>query len=559
VDWAISWNYDPDSANPGTLDGNEGTPEILERIESLKLHDVQDFIQPEDFSDQLNLINDAALTLRNMAQLPDNAVYLSEFFPIRDLICIALNLPNRDMVVELKHYMLEIAENLTPWLVLDADDPLYQTLLAQIEADDRGMILTALRALGRISLSLEATNKLENVPARVLQKIQNWLLLNDDELMDACLDFLYQYTAVVPNVDNLLRSITAEDLVVHLVRLLSHGARRVNKEFDIVKERRLPARDEIAPMPQDLLPEMLKIEEPERTHEWVKAFFEPDLVSEVTQIAAWQAYQNAFNQALKTMGKALITPADFIRNSTSVYKDSAAQVVKSTPDVQAKFILKGIRARPRPISLRGEEFLHCLWASESRPNEKCKQLFCQKDKMWNHVLQTHLKESRVGDGYTNGMKDFRCQWDGCEKYAQPTKLALSAIASHIGTHIAAMWPSSNEPAAKRQRRQWVLPAKTITVPWEETLTLRDERNPSAQPQPAGIPLSAVLVLRNIARNACKTQSEEELLKQHELGGEGGGWNERLFRPVKGRLFDVLAENKALVSLDHPYDFPSVEY
>jgi chromatin structure-remodeling complex subunit RSC9 len=86
----------------------------------------------------------------------------------------------------------------------------------------------------------------------------------------------------------------------------------------------------------------------------------------------------------------------------------------------------------------------------------------------------------------------------------------------------------------------------MTVTFEETMTVRDERNPNAPPQAAGIPLSAALVLRNIARNVVKTEAEDELVKAQEEGGESGGWNETLFRPILPRLFEILAENRALV-------------
>ena len=77
--------------------------------------------------------------------------------------------------------------------------------------------------------------------------------------------------------------------------------------------------------------------------------------------------------------------------------------------------------------------------------------------------------------------------------------------------------------------------------------MRDERNPHAPPQAAGIPLSAALILRNIARNIVKTDAEEEL-KSDSRRTEQGGWNEKLFRPCIPRLFEILAENKALVSV-----------
>jgi chromatin structure-remodeling complex subunit RSC9 len=546
VDWRISWDSMAEPGDWEVLDGNNGTQDILERLQNLIEKDVPDVLQTEKTADELVLITEAVLTIRNMVTLPENAHNMSDFAPLKDLVCIIIHLPAKESVVELKHLALDIAEQLTPFMALGADDPLYRTLLSQLTSDDRGTILTALRALGRISVNLEATNKLGDVPQHVLQRITDWLLLNDDELLDACLDFLYQYTAVVPNVDNLMRSLVPEDLVDHLVRLLSHGARKVQRELTLVPAQKIPARDEIAPMPDDLLQEMLKLEEPDRVHRWVRSFFEEDNDSFVTQLAAWQAYQSAFVAPLKAAGQPVITPADFIRNSTSVYKDSNAQVLREPGDPQQKFILHGIRPRPRPLSLDDTEYGRCLWATNPlKKNEKCGQFYLKPEQMWSHILTTHLNEQRREDGqFENVEKEYVCTWGECIKFEKPTKLSLQDHARHINTHILAMM-SGTTPQSKHNTKPWIIPAKTMGVMHEETVTIRDERNPNAPPQAAGIPLSAVLVLRNVARNVVKTDAEEELLKRQESGSEQGGWNEKMFRPVLQRLFEILAENKAM--------------
>ncbi|GAB0137402.1 hypothetical protein EsDP_00005667 [Epichloe bromicola] len=544
VSWTVSWDQYAESSSIGQLDGNNGTWDILDRISNLVEKDQPDALQTGPETDQMILIAEAVLTLRNMVTLPENAVNMSDFFPIKDLVCIILHLPPKDTVVELKHMALDIAEQITPFMVLEANDPLYRTLVAQLASDDRGTILTALRALGRISMNLEATNKLSNVPTEFLGRISNWLLLNDDELMDACLDLLYQYTAVVPNVDNLIRSTVTEDLVDHLVRLLAHGARKVHRDLVLVPEKKLPARDEISPMPEDLLQQMLKLEEPERVHKWVKCFFEEDDDSFVTQLAAWQAYQSAFVSPLKAIGQPMITPADFIRNSTSVYKDSNAQVLREPGEPQQKFIIHGIRPRPRPQNFDGAEYGRCLWAPTTEKKDgECGQFYLQPQQMWNHVLTKHVGEQRnANDQFDNTEKDFTCAWGQCPKYKQPTKLHLHEFARHINTHIMSTMSGEKRTANK----PWVVPARTMSVTLEETATVRDERNPQLPPQAAGIPLSAVLVLRNIARNVVKTEAEKELVKsQKESALEKGGWNERLFRAALPRLFEILAENRAL--------------
>jgi chromatin structure-remodeling complex subunit RSC9 len=556
VDWTVSWDLDP-SGDPFELDGNNGTHDILERVEALMEKDTPDVLQTEILADKLVLISEAVLTIRNMVTLQENAHNMSDYPPVKDLVCIILTLPVRDTLTELKSLALDIAEALTPWLVLGSDDPLYRVLLAQMDSNDRGTILTALRALGRISMNLDATNTLGEVPASLLQHISSWLLLHDDELMDACLDFLYQYTAVVPNLNNMLQSIPTEHLIDHLVRLLAHGARKVQHHQVLVPEQRIPvATNEIATMPESLLQEMLQLEEPDRVHRWVRCFFEEDSESFVTQLAAWQAYQAAFVGPLKTLGQALITPADFIRNSTSVYKDSNAQVLRDPNDSQQKFIIHGIRARPSPLSLDGStEYSRCMWANNSHNRtERCGKLCLTVEEMWNHVLTAHVGAAKNESGqYDNAEKEFTCAWGDCTRYQHPTKLHLQDLARHISGHVSSTIAARRSSASgRRPSRSGVIPGRTMTLTYEETATMRDERNPALPPQAAGIPLSAVLVLRNIARNVVKTESEEELVKMRQRAkteDDRSGWNEKLFRPVMPRLFEVLAENKALVSLN----------
>lgn len=594
VDWTISNDPDIDDGEIGELDGINGTADILERIAQLKPKDVQDNFQPAEFTDQLTLIIEAVLTIRNMVMLPDNAWLIAEYPPIKDLLCILLSLPPLDIVVELKHFALDIAEQTTPHLVLDSGDPLYKTLLAQLQSSDRGTILTALRAIGRIAMHHPTeTNKLGGVPPSTLQNLMDWLLLNDDELVDACLDFLYQYTAVVPNLDVMLKETNVEHLVVHLVRLLSHGAKRSQREI-IVSEARLahePPTEQVVPIPKDLLERLLAMEEPERCYAWLRCFFEEDPEAQITQIAIWQAYNAAFLESVKRQGRPMINAAEFIRHISTVYQSAGAQVIRegAPGNESQKFIMRGIRPRSHPITPDGRSYFQCKWQlaparfvpghNRPEPPVLCGAWNLTAEKMWEHILADHLKETPSSeDGkFQNREGKFACLWGGCGKYPQPTTIHLAQFMTHIKTHIkteqarqstvaqqsgdstpAAGGPvptasPSKRPPPPRQPRV-LKPAKTITITYEETASVRDERNPNAPPQAAGIPLSAVLILRNIARNVVKTGAEEALVKgkDKKSNGEAGddvdeekGWNERLFRPVMPRLWEVFTENRLL--------------
>ncbi|RYO85790.1 hypothetical protein DL766_003746 [Monosporascus sp. MC13-8B] len=549
VNWQVSYSGDQDVPDVSVLDGANGTDDILERIGTLQPKPVLDYTQPAEFADRLTRVTEAVLTIRNMVMLQENAVYMADVYPLKDLLCIILHLPNLEMLVEVKHFALDIAEQVTPYLVLDYEDALYRTLLEQLDSTDRGTILTSLRAISRISMNLEATNMLQHVPQVVLKNIMNWLLLNDEELVDACLDFLYQYTAVVANVESLLKAVDMEHLVPHIVRLLAHGAKRVKEDVILEPEKKQPASEEVVPLPLDLHEKLVNTDEPQRCFHWLQSLFEEDAESHITQIAIWQAYQSSFG-ALTGAGRSMLSAADFIRNVSHVFSSARAQIIRGPGEVQ-RFIIEGIRARTAPMDYETkEEYARCQWTTSRAPFPKtCNGFFLGGEKMWHHVLTTHLGVTVDENGKIEDREILTsCEWADCPKYRTPAKMKLSELTRHIKTHFPAPQkrpPADGlDPAAKRQRRSYVIPAKTMSLAWEQTLVTRDERNPKIE-QAAGIPLSAVLVLRNIARNVVKTESEEKLLKKHEMGGEGGGWNEKLFRPVMARLFEVMTENKAM--------------
>jgi chromatin structure-remodeling complex subunit RSC9 len=251
------------------LNGLTGTPDLLQRLKSLPILDMQDDLLPAEVTTALGRINEAGLILRNMAMLEENAAFLSKIPSIRDLVVIALNLPNHAAVVELQHYSLEIAEQLTKWWTLDAQDPLYLSLLSQVDSNDRGRIIVALRALARIAMTLEINNRLMDVPIKTLQQICDWLLVEDEELRNACLDFLYQFTSILDNVDIFVHEVNVESVVQQLVRFLLYN----NTLLEERRSSRPPTRPQlVADAPQRLsvpiIEQLVTLDEPERSSQW---------------------------------------------------------------------------------------------------------------------------------------------------------------------------------------------------------------------------------------------------------------------------------------------------
>lgn len=559
VNWEIC--YTEDRHNINMLDAMNGTPDILQRIQCLKRVDTADELEPEDFRHKLTKIHEAGLAIRNLSLLEENAAYLSELPPLRDFLSIALNLPKSAIVTELKHYALDIAEQVTKYWSMDASDPLYRSLLNRIdEGLDRGAILTALRAISRISMNLDEPNLLNGVPISIIKHICEWILLEDEELVYACLDFLYQFTAVPENVSGLLNNIgqlPIPSLLSQLTRLLQyHATDTFTRHVISPSVPSIPA-TEIPAVPNDLLEQFLRHDEPERSNYWLKAVFEEDADSEITQIALWQAYQGRFTE-FTTHQTPLLPAAEFIKNVSTIFAGANAQVVNG---VSSKFIIKGIRPRHTPMDLKYRVYSRCLWKLPGAANV-CGQFLLKPKHMFDHIATVHLGIPHNQDGSWELMSalppqqyPLDCYWASCRHFSRSQSI-LPASPFEVGMHIKTHLPDTSKKAPLRQKSNRTLatqtPASLLNKHQEPIIEGRetsytdqiwhnspiDERG-----EAAGLPLTSVLVLRNLARNIPKA---EALIRDSGAGCWRGGGMEKLFGPLKGRLMEVMACNRNLV-------------
>lgn len=450
------------------LNGLSGTRNLLQRIQALEILDVQDDLLPESDAKALGMINEAALIIRNMIMLHENALFISMIPSIRDLIVIALNLPNHATVIELQHYALEIAEQLTRFWVLDSQDPLYRSLLAQVDSEDRGKIITSLRALGRIAMNLEATNKLTDVPKRTLRSICDWLLVEDEELRNACLDFLYLFTGFVDNVDTLVNEVNVEGLVNQLVRLLQYGAVAYEERRSNNKSSKSSQHADSAPkLSSAIIEQLVILDEPERSSQWLRTCFEEDPTGEITQIQLWSAYNAAFQDVMTSnqQHKALMPAKDFITNVSNTFGAASAQVITDPRTQQAKYTIRGIRPRSVPVDPATKKpYMRCCWHPPSLLNGfsdtkhstakiECGEFTSGVKAMWEHIIAAHFKVPRDDSGkwlleqkpdinMENGdavattiPTKYFCHWGGCTHFDPDGTESAYEAGQHIKTHL----------------------------------------------------------------------------------------------------------------------------
>ncbi|UPX15420.1 Chromatin structure-remodeling complex protein rsc9 [Ascochyta rabiei] len=564
VQWDISY-VEEEFDQADVLNGLSGTKDLLKKIRALQTLDIDDDLLPEENAKALNMINEAALIIRNMVMLKENALFASMIPAVRDLIVILLNLPKHPTVVELQHYALEIAEQLTKYWILDSQDPVYQSLLAQIDTDDRGRIITSLRALGRISMNLEATNKLSDVPVKTLQSICDWLLVEDEDLRIACLDFLYLFTGFPDNVELLAHEVNIEGVVGQLVRLLQFGAIAYEERRNTPKPTKSSTPNDAAPkLSSAIIDHLVTLEEPERSSQWLKTCFEEDPTGEITQIQLWSAYNAAFQEAMTanpSAFKALMPAKDFITNVSTTFGGASAQVL--TVGGQPKYTIRGIRPRSVPVDpSTKKQYIRCCWIAPNIVNGQPEQEYSAKTEcgefasgaraMWEHVVGAHLKVPRDqetgqwllepkpdidmenGDAITtSNPQNYNCYWANCSHFTSDTDSAFLA-GQHIKTHLPdtsikqaiharhnraaedarpstssaqASIAGYNSNPGSNDNYTSTDKSSSLTPNFRYFNTATDEANDAA-----GLPLSSVLVLRNLARQLNKIPPPSEVLE-----------------------------------------------
>lgn len=233
----------------------DGAGEVLEDVE---------------FTNQLEKINEAALVLRNMSLQMDNAQYFSRLKNGRKIVVDCMNLPNQSSFIELKHYVLDMVEAMAIYFSLSVEDELFSSLHANLLSDDRGLLLGSLRAICRFIMGRDEANRIGEIQQAAVDRIKNLLMLEDEDLVSACLDFLYQYTANEDNVEKLTQPPEGAQLVKQLMRLLLYQAVPGEQVVWLTKAQKLPPKNTVIPnLPQEIVNDLLSYTEPERAAKWL--------------------------------------------------------------------------------------------------------------------------------------------------------------------------------------------------------------------------------------------------------------------------------------------------
>lgn len=536
VKWQISYDEDAVIQSTNTLNASYGTPRLLDTIHALEVKTKEEDVESEGFSRRLEKLNEAALVLRNMVTLDENAAFISRFPLLREFIIIAINLPNQARLAEFRHYALEIAEQVTRYYEMSSSDALYVSLLKKLDQNDRGDLLPSLRAIIRISMETPVLHQLTDIPIQTVERVVSFLLLEiDDDLIAASLDFLYQYTAIPENLEFLLKTSPAllPSLTTRLANLLLHSARPFDERIMVRAAQKQAPNSAIAVIPQDLYEELLAFPEPERSSRWLKCCFEESPTDDITQIAIWQAYQGRFHDNTP------IPAADFIKNVSNTFSTAQAQVINGP---QPRFIIKGIRPRRVLIGLKGIPNMKCPWEvpvkvdatdmlSRLPSKQPCGQWQSSRQNLWSHVLTDHLNIPKVDNGRsfsTHAMGPYVCRWAGCMRSGEPFMQARD-VGIHVRLHIPDA-PTLDD--ITKQSDVLKEPEFTRHTFYSSPV---DEKN-----IPAGIGWTSIAVMRNLALYANRPQAQGTNNKNE------APLMDRLFGHVKRELWHNISVSRTLM-------------
>ncbi|QIX01419.1 hypothetical protein AMS68_006936 [Peltaster fructicola] len=584
VTWDVDYEDDTLTTNDETLNGLVGTADLIKKLQARPLPIRHDSVLDGEFLDHMNRITEAGLVIRNMCTMDENAMYAASLPLVRDVIAITISLPQHSALSEIRNYMLEIAEMILKFCDVSTQEDLYSALLSQLKSKDRGTLILTMKVISRLSMTLPPPKQLEAVEPETLRNIQDWLLIEDEELQGACLDFLMQYTTFATNVETLLEAVDPDTLTRQLSRLLLSDTKPNHQSPMSTKQTSLS--NLIPPVPRlskSVVEPLLELKEPERSSEWLRMCFFADPSSEMTQISLWQAYQGTFGPYQATHGN--LIAGEFIKNVSTVFAGATAQVAG-----QNKYVIRGIRSRKVPVetglsvarpSDKGKELMKCLWKVEQQimpadPADKPTMRLADCGEWFRRSAKEDTPTEPASDAMdldgqpdlTNGNTtkentaptfDFAaadktthtCRWANCGRSSADIdagKASLTALfARHIETHL----PDASTLHHKHNiKREDILPAQVVplhlSVPVDET------------GDAAGLSLTAALVLSHIARFMPGSAPVAKIDARTALGVEKEEPEEspeklieKVFgSEVKDRMFFVLAHCKPALHVNN---------
>ncbi|KAF8924407.1 hypothetical protein EDD21DRAFT_7264 [Dissophora ornata] len=380
--------------------------------------------------------------LRNLSFLDHNTVILTEHAGFRKMLQQGLSMPPSTLLNELRIYCLDALESLSIHITLRSKFDVYlRELHRLLQTNDKALILGSLRALTRLAANEQNEKILCDIDPEIIERISQLLLIQDDELIGATLDYLYQFSSFHGDAAVQIARNFPGNIVSILVQFLSWGSPKS------------------MPTPVTVDPAQQILHEPYRALHWLQSNFESNPQAYIYEAELFKLYQTKFiahGPMLRSADLVTVSRVGFPKMETSYVQEA-----EGMPPVQ---VIKGI-AKKHWVDFSGaDDRIICRWIG-------CQAVVQTEAELFKHAVQEHISP---------GMGLYTCQWLSCRRFTTPTHDRQQVI-KHLKTHFPltpSVKPFSNRP------RWFDMRPNVLEAPNREL---------------AGIPLTAVFVLRNLSR------------------------------------------------------------
>ncbi|KAI8093857.1 uncharacterized protein BX664DRAFT_330754 [Halteromyces radiatus] len=385
--------------------------------------------------------------LRNFSFIEENARLLANSTQLKQMMI-------KNLVLSSSHYThcIDVLENVATYIDIGPSDNYILCLASLVYANERHVLLGSMRVLTLLSLNKNNQTALIPGSAQTADRILQLLVVNDEEVIGAALEYLYQYTRISNSFRlQILTAHSGADIGI-LVSLLMAKSKffkpQLIKEEDENQEENGSVSssrhgsvhsDSVHSPGGDLLlsasssPSMpfathgdvpcvpnlasyQELDEPYRCLGWLKDKFEladPSSVLSLDDMYLLYEIRFGHERALKVKDFYTVLKIAFPRSSASPAEGSNGQESLNTGPVLEGTYVRGIKIKIS-ILQDGADVL-CQWTD-------CSQTFQDEILLQRHILQDHMESS-----------DDICMWTDCEQ-AEPFNDKLD-IAAHLRKHF----------------------------------------------------------------------------------------------------------------------------
>ncbi|KAG0165377.1 Chromatin structure-remodeling complex protein rsc9 [Apophysomyces sp. BC1034] len=403
--------------------------------------------------------------LRNFSFLEINIRRLAHHERLRHMLMMGIALPPSSQYAELSRHCLDILENIAPQVIVtSAVDPYIVAMSFLLFTNDRALTLGAIRSLTRVAVTEINERHLGMANPPILQRMTQFLLVDDEELAAATLEYFYQYSGLHGNFAVQLVSQYPGNLIGLLTGFLSYkstlapSSTSVNETIHGIAAAQLTNGKPKTQAPT--IPDLTNyahLDEPYRCLGWLKEkLLGASLEDKLALKDIYLKYQTLFG-AEKPLGVKEFYTVLKIAFPQPPAVEAAASTGSTPLDT---LMLQNIKYAPP----KKPEGISCQW-------KECIENFENDELLHKHILVEHIPATADEE---NNDSHHSCQWMSCTRNGFVNR---ATMIQHLRTHFS---------VASKQRPKKRNEFMVGKIPVDES-------------EVSGVPLTAALLLRNLVK------------------------------------------------------------